>query len=145
MTKFVKTRNSSQCRTHHQNIIKRYGDVQGAVDAFVEENPTFYQKYNQARPVLERLEENEFLSDNCKVIRMAKVEMNSEDTANPSTSLRAPNEPIDSFASLSALAISPTGTGSDLPTEYKERVLECQALFKEWLARMARLVGSSLQ
>lgn len=69
MTQFMRTRTSSQCRTHHQNVIKRHGSANRALAAFIEETPDFYQKYNQAKQALERLNENEFLSDNSKVIQ----------------------------------------------------------------------------
>ena len=46
MHKFVKSRNACQCRTHHENIMKKFNkSVDRAIDWYIEENLRFFEKY----------------------------------------------------------------------------------------------------
>jgi hypothetical protein len=34
MSKFIQTRNSTQCHTHHQKMIEKYGTIEGIIEEF---------------------------------------------------------------------------------------------------------------
>ena len=57
MSKFIKSRNSSQCRTHHQNLINKTKTVENALSGFIDSYPEFYEKYQAIEPSLRILDD----------------------------------------------------------------------------------------
>jgi hypothetical protein len=57
MSKFIKSRNSSQCRTHHQNLINKTKTVENALSGFIDSYPEFYEKYQTIEPSLRILDD----------------------------------------------------------------------------------------
>lgn len=57
MARFVKTRNSSQCRTHHQNLMNKCRSLDNALKKFVDLNPSFFDKYELIKESLNILDD----------------------------------------------------------------------------------------
>lgn len=55
MSQFLKTRNPSQCRTHHQKILGIEGDVQSALKLYIKEHPSFLHQYEKVKATLQIL------------------------------------------------------------------------------------------
>lgn len=93
MAKFIKTRNSSQCRTHHQNLINKCKSLDSALKMYIEENPGFFDRYEAIKESLRILDNMEFCEDTSTVIREAK-RMGAEDAESSSTEMvaRMPGE-----------------------------------------------------
>lgn len=69
MAKFIKTRNSSQCRTHHQNLMSKSKNLENALNSFMNENPCFFYKYESIKNSLKVLDDMEFCEDTSTVVR----------------------------------------------------------------------------
>lgn len=72
MAKFIKSRNSSQCRTHHQNLSKKCKNLDSLLSSFIAEHPSFHEKYESMRPSLEILDDIDFCEDTSTVFREAR-------------------------------------------------------------------------
>lgn len=57
MAKFIKTRNSSQCRTHHQNLINKRKNIENSLASFIREYPSFFDKYECIKETLNILDD----------------------------------------------------------------------------------------
>jgi hypothetical protein len=78
MARFIKSRNSSQCRTHHQNLISKSKNLENALNIFIDDNPGFHQKYESMRNTLKILDDMDFCEDTSTVVRQAKHEGTTE-------------------------------------------------------------------
>lgn len=60
MAKFIKTRNSSQCRTHHQNLMYKEQTLENILSSFINANPKFFIKYEAIKESLRILDDIDF-------------------------------------------------------------------------------------
>lgn len=69
MGKFIKTRNSCQCRTHHQNVLKKYRNLDQALKKFITSHQCFSRKYELIKGSLKIIDDMEFCEDTSTVVR----------------------------------------------------------------------------
>lgn len=69
MAKFIKTRNSCQCRTHHQNVLKKHRNLDQALKKFITSHQCFSRKYELIKGSLKIIDDMEFCEDTSTVVR----------------------------------------------------------------------------
>ena len=69
MSKFISTRNSSQCRTHHQNNISKFQTLQVSIQEYIKFNPKFLTIYNLSKDKLSYFEDLDFCQDTSTVFK----------------------------------------------------------------------------
>jgi hypothetical protein len=134
MAKFIKSRTSSQCRTRHQHVIRKNSNLDAAIKKYIKETPEFYNVYDQAKSSLETIENDEFLEDNCKVIKHSQSSQKNI-FADQSFCMQQQTTEI---SSESPLFFERTPTKYD---DYQrvQLVNECHFLFNEWLRKISDL------
>ena len=60
MSKFIKTRTSSQCRTHHQKVMEKSSTVGAAINSYTDKNNKFFDHYKEIKSSLELLDDFDF-------------------------------------------------------------------------------------
>lgn len=81
MAKFIRSRNSSQCRTHHQNVLLRALSLEDSINAFIETHPAFHSTYEAVKEQLLHLEDLDFCEDTSTVIK--NVDRSTSAESNP--------------------------------------------------------------
>jgi hypothetical protein len=142
MSHFIKTRSSSQCRTYYQSLARKEGDIESALQGFIEGHPHFLERYETVKDLLRIQEDIDFSEDTSTVVRNCKAERLEEcptaiadDETNPrkETNLNFSNVIIPEIYKPSVRVVS-----NNFLT-----LLSCQALFRLWVNKLQYLMSLS--